>query len=63
MTVTKKRPLQRMRQVGTHSLTFVHMHTNVHVFIHILMLTYSYTLLIHDNHFIVFDPSISLYKS
>ena len=52
-----------MRQVGTHSLTFVHMHTNVHVFIHILMLTYSYTLPIHDNHFIVFDHYISPYKS
>ena len=41
------------------------MHTNVHVFIHILilMLTYSYTLPIHDNHFIVFDPYISPYNS
>ena len=41
------------------------MHTNVHVFIHILilMLTYSYTLPIHDNHFIVFNPYISPYNS
>ena len=52
-----------MRQVGTQTLTFVHMHTNVHVFKHIVMLTYSYTLPILDNHFIVFDPYISPYKS
>ena len=41
------------------------MHTNVHVFIPILilMLTYSYTLPIHDNHFIVFHPYTSQYNS
>ena len=32
------------------------MHTIVHVFIHIFILTHSYTLHIHNNHFIVFHP-------
>ena len=32
------------------------MHNYVHVFIHIFILTLSYTLHIHNNHFIVFHP-------
>ena len=42
VTITK-RPLTRMRQVGTHSLTFVHS-CGMHIIVHVLTHTHPHTL-------------------